>query len=165
MVGSFLDSSSRISFLASNNPNYPPSGAFRRNDLSLAGVLWVQGRVLSARGLILSARISRQVNGLSETTAAAVQSRAATARTLTDIVGEAAKASACLAGKVALLAGEARTALPALSSGNLVEAELDWLDAELQNALVESGRGSKAVTEAGTDAVAPELPAKPQWIN
>jgi hypothetical protein len=40
---------SRVSFLASNKLNYSPSGAFRRNDLSLDGNPGVQGRVPSAR--------------------------------------------------------------------------------------------------------------------
>jgi hypothetical protein len=118
-----------------------------------------------ARSVILLARILRQINGLSKTTAATIQSQAAAARTLTGIVGEAAKASACLAGKVALLAGEARAVLPALSSKNLVEAELEWLGGELQKALTEFGRGSEGASEVSVDAITRELPANPQLIN
>jgi hypothetical protein len=98
----------------------------------------------AAEGVIRMATIVRQLNGLSSATAATIESQTATTRELVMILGEAAQVSACLASKVAILAEEA--VLPALSSKNRVEAELERLTGELQKIAVEFQRGSEAVS-------------------
>jgi methyl-accepting chemotaxis protein len=119
----------------------------------------------AARGVILLARILRQINGLSNTTAAAIESQTATTRALVEIVGDAARVSTHLAGKLTLLAEETRTVLPTLCNMNLVQAELECLTGELQKVAAEFRCGSGGVSEAGVNVATPHFPAKPQRVH
>jgi hypothetical protein len=85
-------------------------------------------------------------------------------RELTEIVGEAAQVSSYLTGKVAALAEETRTVLPALSNKSLVDAELQCLTGELEKALTEF-RDPQAVTKAGIADGMPRLRVKPQSVS
>jgi len=114
----------------------------------------------AACAVILLARILKNVYGLSSVTKDTVEAQSAAMRELTEIVGEAAQVSSYLTGKVAALAEETRSVLPALSRKNLVDAELQCLTGELEKALTEF-----PAPEAGIDAVTPQQPAEPQAIN
>ena len=118
----------------------------------------------AACAVILLARILRHVYALSSTTKDSVNAQSATMRELTEIVGEAAQVSSYLTGKVAALAEETRSVLPALSKKNLVDAELQCLTGELEKALTEFC-GPETVTKAGIDDVTQHLLAKPQVVN
>jgi hypothetical protein len=106
----------------------------------------------AAAAVILLAKILRHVSDLSCITKDAVEAQGATMRHLTKIVGEAAQVSTYLTGKVVALAEEARTILPPLSRNNLVEAELQCLDGELQK-VIAGLRGPEASTETSSDEV------------
>ena len=118
----------------------------------------------AAGAVILLARILRHVYALSSTTKDSVNAQSATMRELTEIVGEAAQVSSYLTGKVAALAEETRTVLPALSNKSLVDAELQCLTGELEKALTEF-RDPQAVTKAGIADGMPRLRVKPQSVS
>jgi methyl-accepting chemotaxis protein len=119
----------------------------------------------ATQGVALLARILNQINELSNIIAAAIESQGAAARALIEIVGETAKASACLAEKAATLAEEIGTLLPALSSKPLVQAQLKWLSGELQKTLAGLRRGSEGVAEEPVDELTIQLPDTPQLVN
>jgi len=119
----------------------------------------------ATQGVALLARILNQINELSNIIAAAIESQAVAARELIEIVGETAKASACLAGKAATLAEEIGAVLPAFSSKHLVEAQLKWLSGELQKTLAGLRRGSEGAGEATVNDIAKESPDNPQLVN
>ena len=114
--------------------------------------------------VIVLVNILRHVNRLASTAKDSVEAQSATMRELADIVGEAAQVSSYLTGKVAALAEETQTVLPALSKKNLVDAELQCLTGELEKVLSEF-RGPRTVTQAAIDEVTPQSLAKPQVVN
>ena len=118
----------------------------------------------AASGVILVARVLRQLNEFSKNTTTAVESQAASTRALTEMVGEVAKASISLAGKLRSLAREARAALPALGNKDLVEAELRWLTQELETVVAEFRHGSES-TDGAAAFAPPEFSAKVQLPN
>jgi hypothetical protein len=118
----------------------------------------------AACAVILLARILRHVYALSSTTKDSVNAQSATMRELTEIVGEAAQVSSYLTGKVAALAEETRSVLPALSKKSFVDAELQCVTGELEKVLTEF-RGPHATPKEGIEAVTPQQPAKPQAVN
>jgi hypothetical protein len=119
----------------------------------------------ATQGVALLAKMLSRINELSNIIAAASESQAAATRELIEILGETAKASACLAEKALTLAEEIGTVMPTLSSKNLVEAELEWLSVELQKTLAGFRRASEGVAEEPVDELTIQLPDNPQLVN
>ena len=88
-----------------------------------------------AQAVIFLAKILNEIYAVSSVTRHSVESQSGKMRELTETIGEAARVSTYLTGKVAALVEGTRFVLPPLSSRNLVEGEIKCLTGELETVL------------------------------
>ena len=118
----------------------------------------------ASRAVSLLASLLRRVHVLSSTSMETVSAQNVTKRKHTKNVREMTKVSTNLTRKVAALTERTFIALPPLSKKKPGNAELPWLDSELERVMT-NFRSRKDPTEAKTDDVASPLSVKPQAVN